>query len=173
MFMWNPFKHICRRRSGVLEKKLAKEFSTSSAGVDLIKDFEGYRSEAYQDSVGVWTIGYGTIKYPSGERVKKGDVVNEAEAEIYLRHHLEIFERALHLHVKAPINQNQFDALVCWTYNLGETNLRRSTMLKELNKQNYDEVPEQMKRWNRAGGKILRGLVRRREAEAELFEKED
>ena len=65
--------------------------------------------------------------------------------------------------------QNQFDALVSWTYNLGPTNLKQSTMLKVLNESNYDEVPEQIKRWNKASGQVLAGLVKRRAAEAELF----
>jgi lysozyme len=67
------------------------------------------------------------------------------------------------------LNQNQFDALTSWTYNLGPTNLKSSTMLKVLNDGNYDEVPEQIKKWNKAGGQVLNGLIKRRDAEAELF----
>ena len=74
--------------------------------------------------------------------------------------------------VVVSLTQNQFDALVSWVYNLGPTNFRKSTMLKVLNDGNYDEVPYQMKRWNKAGGKVLKGLVIRREAEAELFNNE-
>jgi lysozyme len=72
--------------------------------------------------------------------------------------------------VECDLEQNQFDALVAWVYNLGPTNLRSSTMLKRLNKKDFDDVPNQIKRWDKAGGKVLAGLVRRREAESLLFE---
>jgi len=75
--------------------------------------------------------------------------------------------------VTVPLEQNQFDALVSWTYNLGPSNLNRSTALKLLNMSEYDGVPAQLKRWNKAGGKVLDGLVRRREAEAEMFKGND
>ena len=72
--------------------------------------------------------------------------------------------------VEVPLHQNQFDALVSWTYNLGPSNLNRSTMLKVLNRGHYEEVPAQICRWNKAGGKVLEGLTRRRNAESLLFE---
>ena len=81
-------------------------------------------------------------------------------------HHV---EKAL----EVELTQNQFDALVAWTYNLGPTNLNNSTMLKKINEKDWEEVPNQIKRWNKAGGKVLEGLVRRREAEALLFQGED
>ena len=74
---------------------------------------------------------------------------------------------------KVPLNQNQFDALVSWTYNLGPNNLKSSTMLGVLNQGKYDEVPAQMKRWNKASGKVKKGLIRRRNAEALMFEEKD
>ena len=141
---------------------------TSSAGVDLIKHFESCKLTAYQDSVGVWTIGWG---HTSG--VKKGDTWTQGEADNVLLNDLDKFEGYVDLYVKVPLTQNQFDALVSWTFNLGPGNLKSSTMLTKLNEKKYDEVPSQMKRWNKAGGKVLRGLERRRNAEAAMFLGED
>ena len=93
-------------------------------------------------------------------------------AEAFLEIELEEFESYVEDLVDVELEQCQFDALVCWTYNLGPTNLASSTMLKVLNKGMYEEVPYQMKRWNKAGGEVLNGLVRRREAEALLFQGE-
>ena len=90
---------------------------TSQSGVNLIKGFEGKRLNAYDDGVGVWTIGYGTIKYPNGIRVKKGDTCTESQAESYLKNDLVKFENAINRLVKVPLNQNQFDALSSFTYN--------------------------------------------------------
>ncbi|OCY91085.1 lysozyme, partial [Acinetobacter pittii] len=108
--------------------------TTSNAGLNLIKGFEGKRLNAYDDGVGVWTIGFGTIKYPNGVRVKKGDTCTEQQAETYLKNDLTKFEVAINKLVKVPLTQNQFDALASFTYNLGETNLANSTLLKKLNK---------------------------------------
>ncbi|MEA1231111.1 lysozyme [Acinetobacter sp. IRS14] len=143
--------------------------TTSSVGLNLIKGFEGKRTVSYDDGVGVWTIGYGTIKYPNGVRVKKGDTCTEQQAEDYLRNDLAKFETAINKLVKVPLTQNQFDALASFTYNLGETNLANSTLLKKLNKRDYQGAADQFLVWNRAGGKVMKGLVRRREAERALF----
>lgn len=142
---------------------------TSNSGIALIKGFEGKRLVAYDDGVGVWTIGFGTIKYPNGVRVKRGDKCTEAQAEQYLRNDLITFENALNQLVKVPLNQNQFDALVSFTYNLGETNLRSSTLLKKLNAKDYKGAAAEFLKWNKAGGKVMNGLVKRRKAEMELF----
>ena len=147
-----------------------EDLSTSKKGIDLIKKFEGFRDKAYQCSAGVWTIGYGTTRYKGGRKVRKGDTCTKAQAEGYLKDDLEKFEKSVNKLVKVPLNQDQFDALVCWTYNLGATNLKSSTMLKVLNKGLYHMVPDEMRKWNKAGGKVLKGLVRRRNAEATLFE---
>ena len=143
--------------------------NTSQTGINLIKGFEGKRLTAYDDGVGVWTIGYGTIKYPNGVRVKKGDTCTDAQAESYLKNDLVKFESAINRLVEVPLNQNQFDALASFTYNLGETNLSKSTLLKKLNAKDYLGAADQFLVWNRAGGKVLTGLVRRREAERNLF----
>ena len=145
---------------------------TSQSGISLIKGFEGKRLNAYDDGVGVWTIGFGTIKYPNGVRVKKGDTCTEAQAESYLKNDLVKFENAINRLVKVPLNQNQFDALSSFTYNLGETNLSSSTLLKKLNAKDYAGTADQFLRWNKAGGKVMNGLTRRREAERNLFLKE-
>ena len=137
----------------------------SYKGVNLIKQFEGCRLEAYRDPVGIWTIGYGHT-----EGVKQSHKITQHQAEILLEVDLEEFEDYVNEYVTSSLNQNQFDALVSWVYNLGPGNMRNSTMLKVLNEGKYDEVPYQIKRWNKAGGQVLRGLVRRRDAEAELFE---
>jgi lysozyme len=143
--------------------------NTSQTGINLIKGFEGKRLTAYDDGVGVWTIGYGTIKYPNGVRVKKGDTCTEVQAETYLKSDLVKFENAINRLVKVPLNQNQFDALASFTYNLGETNLSKSTLLRKLNAKDYKGAADQFLVWNKAGGRVLTGLVRRREVERSLF----
>ena len=140
----------------------------SAEGLALIKKFEGCELEAYQDAVGVWTIGYGHIK-----GVKKGMTITKQQAEEMLEEELIEYENYVKEAVKYQLDQCMFDALVSWTYNLGPSNLNSSTLLKVLNAGDYDGVPEQIKRWNKAGGKVLQGLVRRREAEALLFEGKD
>ncbi len=137
----------------------------SEEGISLIKKFEGCELEAYQDAVGVWTIGYGHTK-----NVQEGQVIKQEEAESMLLHELLEYCDYVEKAVEVDLTQNQFDALVSWTYNLGPSNLNRSTMLKVVNANNMGEVPTQIKRWNKAGGKVLDGLVRRRKAEALMFE---
>jgi len=137
---------------------------TSVEGLALIKKFEGLELEAYKCAAGVWTIGYGHTK-----DVQPGDVWSESHADHMLEVELEEFEGYINDNVTAPLSQNQFDALVSWVYNLGPANLKASTMLKVLNSGDYEGVPAQIKRWNKAGGKVLEGLIRRREAEALLF----
>ena len=137
----------------------------SEEGISLIKNYEGCRLEAYQDSVGIWTIGYGVIK-----GVKEGDKINQEEADHLLQEELPEYEGYINDMIKVPLEQCQFDALVCWVYNLGPNNLRDSTLLRILNEGDYNGVPEQIKRWNKAGGTVLAGLVKRRAAESDLFQ---
>ena len=137
---------------------------TSQYGIDLIKHFEGCELKAYKCPAGVWTIGYGHTK-----GVQPGDEWSEDHADHMLQVELEEYEGYVDKYVTAPLGQNQFDALVSWTYNLGGGNLSASTMLIVMNAGEYDEVPNQMLRWNKAGGKVLEGLTRRRQAEAERF----
>ena len=137
----------------------------SNEGLALIKKFEGCELEAYKCAAGVWTIGYGHIK-----DVFEGQTITQSEAESMLLHEMEEYENYINDLVTVPLTQNQFDALVSWVFNLGAGNLRASTLLKVVNQSNYDEVPTQIKRWNKAGGKVLEGLIRRREAEALLWQ---
>ena len=141
-----------------------EDVETSENGIELIKDFEGRRLVAYQDSVGVWTIGYGHTKTAHEDKL-----IIKSTADRLLAEDLVEFEKYVEKYVTVSLTQNQFDALVSWTFNLGPGNLKESTMLKKLNQGLYEEVPDEMRRWNKAGGKVLEGLIRRREAEAKLF----
>jgi lysozyme len=141
---------------------------TGTRGKELIKSFEGFRAIAYICPAGVPTIGYGTTRI-NGSRVKEGMKITSDEAEVFLEQDLKVFEDAINHNVLVEINQNQFDALVSFVYNVGIANFKKSTLLKKLNKGDYEEASNQLLRWTRAGGKVLNGLVRRREAEKELF----
>lgn len=134
--------------------------------VDLVKFFEGFEANAYLCPANVWTIGYGRTR-----NVREGDVVNEMQAERDLLEELDEFADQVLNTVKVELLQHQLDALTSWTYNLGVGNLSSSTLLKKLNTGDYESVPSEMVRWNKAGGKVLAGLTRRREAEAELWAK--
>jgi len=137
---------------------------TSGEGIALIKKFEGCEIKAYQCSAKVWTIGYGHTR-----GVSEKDTCTKEEAEKILVEDLEEFEKYVNDLVDIPLAQNQFDALVAWTFNLGPTNLKSSTLLAKLNENDVNDVPFQIRRWNKAGGNVLDGLVRRREAEALLW----
>ena len=134
--------------------------------VDLVKFFEGFEANAYLCPANVWTIGYGRTR-----NVQEGDVVNERQAERDLLEELDEFANQVLNTVKVELLQHQLDALTSWTYNLGVGNLQSSTLLKKLNTGDYESVPSEMVRWNKAGGKVLAGLTKRREAEAELWAK--
>ena len=137
---------------------------TSKTGIDLIKHFEGCELYAYKCPAGVWTIGYGHTK-----GVEPGMQITDEDAHNMLVEELVEYESYINKLVIVGLNQNQFDAMVSWVYNLGSANLQASTLLKVLNAGQYGEVPAQMLRWNKAGGKVLEGLTRRRQAEADLF----
>ena len=136
----------------------------SEQGLELIKIFEGCELKAYKCAAGVWTIGYGHIK-----GVSEGDEISASTANIMLQEEIVEYEDYINNGVTVPLKQHQFDAMVSWVYNLGNGNLTSSTLLKVLNSSDYDGVPEQMMRWNKAGGKVLEGLTRRRQAEADMF----
>ena len=144
--------------------RVEKTMIISIPGVELLTHFEGLKLEAYQDSVGVWTIGYGHTK-----GVTPSMKITESQASNLLKTELIEYQNYINEMVKVELSQCEYDALVCWVYNLGPTNLRDSTLLKVLNQGDKFLVPEQIRRWNRAGGKVLKGLVRRREAEALMF----
>ncbi|MCD0492354.1 lysozyme [Chromobacterium violaceum] len=138
---------------------------TNAAGISLIKQFEGLRLAAYQDMVGVWTIGYGH----TGPDVKSGMTIAQQQADQLLAADLEKFETGIGQLVAVPLNANQFAALVSFSYNLGLGNLRSSTLLRLLNQGDYAGAAAQFPRWNRAGGQVVAGLTRRRLAEQALF----
>lgn len=138
--------------------------NTSPRGIELIKQHEGVRYQAYDDGVGVWTIGVGHTK-----GVMKGDTIDDAKVDQYLREDLESAEYAVNSMVKVELKQSQFDALVSLVFNIGSGAFSSSTLLKLLNKGRYDMAADQFPRWNMAGGKVLRGLVTRRAAERLLF----
>lgn len=145
------------------------QMQVSQSGVDLICDFEGLRLNAYDDGVGVWTIGFGTTIYPGGIKVKKGDVCTEAQAKAYMAHDLKKFELAVNTAVTVALNQNQFDALVSLAYNIGTGAFGKSTLVKKLNAGDFKGAADQFNVWINAGGKKMQGLVNRRAREKALF----
>jgi lysozyme len=138
---------------------------TSDKGRELIKAFEGLRLEAYKCAAGVWTIGYGHTR-----GVNQGQKITQQQADDYLIEDLEIFENGVSRLVTVSLNQDQFDALVSFAFNLGIGALSKSTLLKKLNAGKYEEVGDEFLKWVMAGGKRRLGLVRRRKQEKNLFE---
>lgn len=138
-------------------------------GIHLITSFENLKLQAYDDGTGVWTIGFGTTVYPNGTRVKKGDSCTLEQAKFFFQHDLRRFQATVNENVSVALSQNQFDALVSLTYNIGQTAFKNSTLLKKLNLNDYGGAADQFLVWNKGGGKILRGLMRRREVERSLF----
>lgn len=136
----------------------------ATPGLDLIKSFEGLHLEAYPDPIGIPTIGYGHTK-----GVVLGQKITAAQAEDFLRQDLAWAEDAVNEYVTAPINQNQFDALVSFVFNLGPANLKRSDLLKYTNLKQCERAAQEFGRWVYAGGRKFNGLVRRREAERQLY----
>ena len=145
------------------------EMHISPSGIDLICNFEGKRLTAYDDGVGVWTIGFGTTVYPNGIKVMKGDTCTEAQAKTYMAHDLKKFEATVNKAVTVQLNQNQFDALVSLAYNIGTNAFSKSTLVKKLNANDIRGAADQFDVWVNAGGKRMQGLVNRRAREKALF----
>jgi lysozyme len=141
---------------------------TAQKGIELIKGFEELRLKAYLCPAGVVTIGYGHTNQ-DGETFRLGQVITEEEAEQLLAKDLRRFENAVNSLVRVELSQNQFDAIVSFTFNLGGTTLRKSSVLRLLNENKMTEAANFLLRYKYADGKILRGLVRRRKAERDLF----
>lgn len=137
---------------------------TSQKGIDLIKRFEGCRLKAYKCPANVWTIGYGHTG-----NVKPNDVITQEQAEELLKRDLISFENSVSKLIKIAVTQNEFDALVSFAFNVGVGALANSTLLKLLNAGNTKGASEQFGRWVYAGNKVLEGLIKRRNAERELF----
>ena len=141
----------------------------SDNAFDMIKKFEGYSATAYPDpGTGgePFTLGYG---HTDRGKVKLGDVCDEPQADYWLRQDVQTAVDGVNRLVTVPLTQNQFDALVDFSYNVGLGNLERSTLLKKLNSGDYEGAANEFPRWNKANGKVMNGLTRRREAEKALF----
>jgi lysozyme len=144
----------------------------SKSGIQLIKDFEGLRLNAYKCSAGVPTIGFGSCFYPDKSNVKMGDVLRDKEeAEILLINTLVDYDIYVSKYTKSvKLTQYQFDALVSFAFNVGLGNLSKSTLLKlVLSNPNDQNIALEFAKWNKAAGKVLQGLVKRRKKEAELY----
>lgn len=147
---------------------------TNQDGIDLIKAFEGVKLAPYKDPIGIPTIGIGATFYQDGRKVAMTDKpMTETEVTALLQYHLLEFEKGVLGLVKVPLSSNQFSALVSFAFNCGIGNLRSSTLLKKLNALDYSSAANEFLRWDKAQGKILAGLTRRRKAEKELFLKPD
>ena len=146
------------------EIKEDTSMSISQAGINLIKRWEGFRSNAYLCPANVWTIGYGHTA-----TAKPGMCINTQEAEMLLKSDLRRFERAVDSLTHVPLNQAQFDALVSFTFNVGIAAFGKSTLLKKLNRKDYSGAANEFGRWVNAGKKRLPGLVSRRQEERKLF----
>ena len=145
--------------------------NTAKKGLALIKKYEGFYSKPYLDPIGIPTIGYGATYYPNKVKVTMKDKpLTEKEASELLIQMLKVYENQVALLVTKLINQNQFDALVSFTYNLGATNFGKSTLLKKINiNPNDPTIRQEFEKWNRAGGIVLNGLTKRRKDEAILY----
>lgn len=143
----------------------------NKAGKDLIKRFEGCKLKAYKCPAGVWTIGFGNTFYEDGTKVKEGDVITQERADELFDIIINDFVRMTDLLVKSDVTENNFSALVSFTFNVGTGNLKKSTLLKKVNANPKDpSIKAEFMKWTRANNVVLKGLVRRREAEAKLYE---
>ena len=138
--------------------------------IELIKEFEGFKSEAYRDPVGILTIGYGTTAAAGvGIAPKLGMTITQDDAEVYLRRAVDKFAAKIRTGITAKINENQFGAFVSLAYNIGPGAFLSSTALRKFNSGDLAGAADAILLFNKAGGKVLNGLVRRREAERKLF----
>ena len=143
----------------------------NKAGKDLIKRFEGCKLKAYKCPAGLWTISWGLTFYPDGTKVKEGDVITQQQAEDYFNAIVDDFAKKVDALIKSNVTDNNFSALVSFAYNVGMGNFQRSTLLRKVNANPKDKtILAEFKKWTRANGEVLKGLVRRREAEAKLYE---
>lgn len=137
----------------------------SSQLIKQIKEFEGFRASSYTCPAGFKTIGYGHILSEDN----KLDNIDQKKAEELLMQDIARFESAVLRNIKVELTQGQFDALVSFTFNVGPASLQRSTLRQKINRSEHQDVPREIKRWIYAGGKILSGLVNRREIEANIY----
>lgn len=142
----------------------------NKAGKDLIKSFEGLRLSAYKCSANKETIGFGNTFYEDGSPVKMGDTITKERADSLFELIANSFAERVRKEIKTILTDNQFSALVSISYNIGIGNLQKSTLLRKVNfNPNDPSIRAEFMKWNKAGGKVLAGLTRRREAEAKLY----
>jgi lysozyme len=146
--------------------------ATSAKGLNLIKQFEGFLAKPYKCPAGIPTIGYGATYYPNGLKVTMTDkAITEGQASTMLMNMLRTYEKSVDSFCRDDINQNQFDALVAFAYNVGVNALKGSTLLKKVNNNPQDvTIRNEFLKWNKANGRTLKGLTNRRIAEADLYE---
>jgi lysozyme len=142
----------------------------SEQGLELIRQFEGLRLNAYRDAGGIWTIGYGHTSAAGQPHVEQGMSITREEATRILARDAAQFANGVARRVHVEISQAQFDALVSFAYNVGLGNFERSSVLKAVNARDFAAVPRRLALWTKAVGKTLPGLVRRRAAEGALFQ---
>jgi lysozyme len=149
-----------------------KRPSAAKLAAEVIKEFEGYSSKPYLCPSGIPTIGYGNTMYTNGERVTMDDPeIDKAEAEKMLLDTIKTVEKQVKNVLEVKLKAHQLAALISFTYNVGIGNFSNSTLLAWLNSNpDFQRIPEQFRRWNKGGRKVLNGLIRRREAEIELWE---
>ena len=135
----------------------------------IIKKWEGFSPKAYLCPANVWTIGYGNTRYVNGVKVKKGDTISEQDAQILLDYFVISFAQGLKKLIKVELNQNQFNAILSFVYNIGMNKFSSSTMLKLINENKLNEASLEFAKWNKASGKVLNGLIARRKDEESLF----
>lgn len=141
----------------------------SADGLALVKEFEGLRLKAYKCPAGIWTIGYGHTSAAGSPEVTSGMEITKDEAEAIIKRDMVQYEAGVEKLVKVELSQGQFDALVDFAYNAGVGALAKSTLLKRVNEERFDDVPAEFMKWTKGGGKELPGLVRRRRAEVKLW----
>ena len=141
----------------------------NKASLDLIKHWEGCKLKAYKCSAGVWTVGYGLTTSAGFIEVGPNTTITQAEADWYLEKTIEKFLEQIKPAITAPINENELGAFTSLAYNIGPTAFRKSSALRHFNAGNKDKVPNALRMWRKAGGKVVKGLVNRREAEVDLF----
>jgi lysozyme len=142
----------------------------NQAGMDLIKRWEGCKLKAYKDVAGVWTVGYGLTSAAGFIEVGPDTTLTQEEADWYLEQAVNKYADGIRSAITAPINENQFAAFVSLAYNVGIAGVRRSSAVRHFNAGQLDKVPRAIRAWNKAGGRVVQGLVNRREAEVKLFQ---
>jgi lysozyme len=145
--------------------------NVTEEGLDLIRESEGFRRRAYRDAVGVWTIGYGHTSAAGQPDVKAGDDISREEGEAILARDVAAFAEGVGRLVKRELSDAQFSALVSFAYNVGLGNFKSSGVLRAVNEGDFGAVPQRLAMWNKASGRVLPGLVKRRAAEGALFAK--